>query len=85
MDGVGALLESITLNEIDSDNELKPAQQSAKAALSALIAVQRHLADILGQDTPGATGSSNKQDWTYTTLVSFRIKACKHVLIRMYT
>ncbi|KAI8377636.1 uncharacterized protein BYT42DRAFT_614302 [Radiomyces spectabilis] len=46
VDGVGPLLESITIVDTNADNEMKPAQESAKIALDALIKLEKHISFI---------------------------------------
>ncbi|KAI7861672.1 hypothetical protein BDF14DRAFT_1991502 [Spinellus fusiger] len=59
-DGIVLFLESVLIVETEADNELKPAQQSAKVTLDELSNIEKHL-NTLGQQKQKAT-------WTFDQL-----------------
>lgn len=58
LDGIIALLESITIIEVDDNNELKPIHQSAKDTLDQYQAIKSSLKSI-----------SKDKDWTYSSVI----------------
>lgn len=72
-EGLSPLLQSIIIIETDADNELRPAQQSAKLALDSLSVIVNDLSKLSAQTLEKQNYES---DWTYTQLVRERERIC---------
>ncbi|KAI8144500.1 hypothetical protein BJV82DRAFT_537101 [Fennellomyces sp. T-0311] len=58
VDGIVPLLESIAVIEVETDNDLSPAQQSAKAVLDSLSAISATVSKL----------NEGEKDWSYSRL-----------------
>ncbi|KAI8877781.1 hypothetical protein K501DRAFT_229661 [Backusella circina FSU 941] len=65
-EGLSPLLQSIIIIETDADNELRPAQQSAKLALDSVSAIINDLSKLSKQTIEKQNYES---DWTYAQLM----------------
>ncbi|KAG0174389.1 Serine/threonine-protein kinase smg1 [Apophysomyces sp. BC1021] len=65
MNGIVPLLESVVIAETDADNELRPAQESAKAALRQLSSVENQISML----TDKRLALNNECNWTNLQMV----------------
>ncbi|KAI8636905.1 hypothetical protein BD408DRAFT_425387 [Parasitella parasitica] len=68
VEGIAPLLESIIIIETDADNELRPAQNSAKIALDATIVITTELKNF---DKQLNEKINYESEWTYSQLLDF--------------
>ncbi|KAI8979953.1 hypothetical protein BDB01DRAFT_798216 [Pilobolus umbonatus] len=76
MEGLSSLLESIIIIEIDADNELRPAQKSAKTASDALTAMSNELRKL---DLQLIENQNYESEWTFKQLFDLIDVICKSV------
>ncbi|KAI8090817.1 hypothetical protein BDF21DRAFT_412239 [Thamnidium elegans] len=67
-EGISPLLESIIIIETDEDNELRPAQKSAKMALDSLAVLDTEFKKL---DKQIADNKNYESEWSYTQLLDF--------------
>ncbi|KAG0185841.1 Serine/threonine-protein kinase smg1 [Apophysomyces sp. BC1034] len=69
MNGIVPLLESVVIAETDADNELRPAQESAKAALRQLSSVENQISML----TDKRLALNNECNWTNLQMALMRV------------
>ncbi|GAN02379.1 hypothetical protein MAM1_0021c01822 [Mucor ambiguus] len=67
-ESIAPILESIIIIETDADNELRPAQNSAKTALDAITLITNELKKL---DKQLIEKTNYESDWTYSQLLDF--------------